>query len=160
MRLLRWLFGRNRRDIFRYWNGVQWLYADPLYLLRDLEDAGEWQGLIQKAVTALSVDPNKLSPALRAQVADKAGLVGELAEVVRDSFQVPPVGVGDDPRGLTDLECVHLLADFLVWCTKAGRDFRPLLNLPARPANSPEDSDTGEYAVSTSIDTSSDGSSP
>lgn len=157
MKLLRWLWPR-RRDIFAFWDGTRKRYADPLILLQALEEAG-WEETIGAAMAATEVDKSKLSPVLRAQVEDKARLVGDLAATARAVFGVSMV----DPEtgaGLTQLECVGLLTDFLAWCADAGRDFRPLANLPARPANSPDDSDTGEYVVSTLIDTSSDENGP
>lgn len=151
--LRRLMGGRSaRREIFRYFDGQAYRYADPLLVLQALDATEDWQELIQAAIISTSVDPAKLSPVLRAQVEDKSKLIGDLAGVVREVFGLKVLG---PDGGLTQLECVDLLSDFLAWCASTSRDYRPLLNLPARPATSPEDTDTGEYVVSTSTATSS-----
>lgn len=144
-----------RREIFRYHDGLQTRYADPLRLLGALDERGDWRAYVQRAVLSVDVDPTKLSPVLAAQVADKPRLVRDIAAVVQEVFGVTALGTDTKgkPAGLTDLECVGILTDFMNWCAATSEHYRPLANSPARPAPFPADSDTGEYAACTSTDT-------
>lgn len=146
----------TRRAIFAFHDGRGQRYADPMKVLAALDSRGDWQALVQAAVTSAAVDTAQLSPSLARQVGDKPKLMADLAKVVQDVFEVhslwtPPGGNG--PAGLTDLECVGVLTDFLTWCAKLGADYRPLASLPARPADSTSSEDTGEWSDSTSTAT-------
>ena len=159
MRLFRWLAGwlwpQVRREIFAFHDGRRTVHADPLRLLQRMDERGEWRDFAQRVLAATGVDRAKLSPELAAQASDTPRMVSDLAAVVRDVFGVKPVGTGPDglPEGLTDVECVAVLSDFLVWCADTSEAYRPLALSPARPAPSPADADTGEFAACTSTAT-------
>lgn len=145
----------KKREIFRFFDGREQKYADPLRLLGQLDNYPEWRDYVQAAVVSVTVDAAKLSPQLAAQVADKPKLIGNIAAIAQEVFDVKPLGTGPDgkPVGLTDVECVGLLSDFMLWCAATSEAYRPLANWPARPATSPAESDTAPSSASTSTAT-------
>ncbi|HYE79571.1 MAG TPA: hypothetical protein VEI97_16410 [bacterium] len=149
-RVLGW-FRPHPRDIFPYWDGTRRRYADPIAVHRAMEEKDkDWHGLLSALVTAQQMEGRAdLSPAIRAQMGDQTGIVGELAELVRKAFGVAPLGADrrGRPAGLTDLECLDLMTGFLTWLKNAEADYLPLLNSPsASPSDSAED-DTGDWTT-------------
>lgn len=133
-----WFSPSARRSIFGYHNGQRRCWADPLVVLRTLDKHAEWQTLVRQITTAGQVDHSQLSPELLAQVRSTPDMMGELATVIREAFHVSELISASTPLGLTDVECVTLLAKFLAWCSGVGEEFRPFLKSLARPAPTPE----------------------
>ncbi|HYE77921.1 MAG TPA: hypothetical protein VEI97_08045 [bacterium] len=162
MRLWSWvrgLFRRPARDIFPYWDGTRRRWADPIAVHRAMEEKDkDWHGLLSALVTAQQMEGRAdLSPAIRAQMGDQTGIVGELAGLVRAAFGVPPLGADGRgrPVGLTDLECLDLLTEFLVWLRDVEADHFPLLNSPSAPPSRSAADDTGEWTTGPSLPSTS-----
>jgi hypothetical protein len=88
-----WLFNRQRY-VYRFWDGSRTRVADPLACYRDLMAHEDFR-----------IDDLKML-SIPALMPDKAKT---LAKAYRDVFKVKQVEDG----GLTDVECVHNLQDFL-----------------------------------------------
>lgn len=88
-----WLFNRQRY-VYRFWDGARTRVADPLACYRDLMAHEEFRIDDLKLLSIPSFMPEKART---------------LAKAYRDVFKVKQVEDG----GLTDVECVHNLQDFL-----------------------------------------------
>ena len=88
-----WLFNRQRY-VYRFWDGSRTRVADPLACYRDLLAHEEFRMDDLKLLSSPSLMPDKAKT---------------LAKAYRDVFKVKQVEDG----GLTDVECVHNLQDFL-----------------------------------------------
>lgn len=88
-----WLFNRQRY-VYRFWDGSRTRVADPLASYRDLMAHEDFR-----------IDDMRML-SIPALMPDKAK---SLANAYRDVFKVKQVEDG----GLTDVECVHNLQDFL-----------------------------------------------
>lgn len=88
-----WLFNRQRY-VYRFWDGSRTRVADPLAMYRDLLAHEEFRIDDLKLLSVPALMPEKCRT---------------LAKAYRDVFKVGMVEDG----GLTDVECVHNLQDFL-----------------------------------------------
>lgn len=92
-------FQQRRRLIFKYWDGRRTRYADPIVLLRNLEDHPEFN---------IDVDPTLAL----SSVGDREA--GErTVSAVRAAFGIFPFVDVHSFDGLTELECVALYVEFM-----------------------------------------------
>jgi glutamate/tyrosine decarboxylase-like PLP-dependent enzyme len=103
-RLPRPFKAKDRRSIFRYWNGKKWTFADPIAVLRSINNDPDF-----------SYDKHWLA-AVHGNVDD----VGIVAKAVYQAFNATPLD--DKSNGLTEAECVNLLADFLYYCEEVKKN--------------------------------------
>lgn len=132
---LRRLGLRAGRAVFRYWDGSARRVGDPVYLERALRQrAGErWPTLVE-LVHKASLDPAKHSGPVVAMARQKGEeAFVSLVDVVRHVFGVKPI----DQGGLTEAECLDLLAEFVVTVGRLVEAARPF----SRPAWSGPPSD-------------------
>jgi hypothetical protein len=148
---LRRLMGRERR-IFRYFDGREYRWADPLVIHRSLARAGDWFALIGSLKAASQFGADRLGPELAAKALNTDAVIEELAGIVRTAFEIEPVHTaGGRPAGLSDFECLELLTAFVGWLKDVEAENLPLSKRPsASPASHPADSDTGEWSLSPS----------
>jgi hypothetical protein len=130
--LLGWL-RRPRRDIFPYYDGHRRRWADPIALNRELDKAGgeHWAAHLDVLSISSKVDELKLDPNMqRAQARAFDESTQDLVRIIRTAFALPAF---DSHRGigLTEAECIDLLAAYLNWMAQAESDARPL------PSSSP-----------------------
>lgn len=110
-RLLGRLFA-TPREIYEFWDGRRWRRVDPLVVCRALQSH------------------ERFNPERHPDLVDEGDEEATVITVgaVRDVFGLP---VYDGKRGLTESECLSLLADFWHWCG----DLKKKRN---RPQTSPE----------------------
>lgn len=134
------------RGIFSYFDGSRAVYADPLVLQRKLDEHGgdNWTGLLSLLKLAEAVDPAKVGEAIAKQNAKTSKDAAEqLVELVRKVFAVSPFVVQgqDEFSGLTDMECLDLLGQYLLWMHEVAAEARPSSSSSSPsesiPANSP-----------------------
>ncbi len=89
----KWVYDRQRY-VYRFWDGSRTRVADPLASWRDLIAHEDYRMDDLRLLSIPSLMPDKAKT---------------LAKAYRDVFKVKPVEDG----GLTDVECVHNLQDFL-----------------------------------------------
>ena len=132
------------RRIFKYHDGWGWRWADPIVLQRELDKAGgdNWTAHLDILRLVCKQDASKLSPTLAAEQ-DKASdeAIEALAGIVRKAFRVQEVN--RDGYGLTEAECINLLAQFLTWMSEAEEDARPFPSSPGPTEPFPANSTTG-----------------
>ena len=103
------VFDERQRNIFRYWNGIAYVWGDPLQIYRRLLVAfGGDMG--PTYANAASEDPAISLPAL-----------GELADKVRDAFGMVPFDQATG-QGATESDCLDALAD---WSAHLGLKKKP-----------------------------------
>lgn len=154
---LRQFFARRRRAIFRYHDGLRTRFGDPSAHYRALLEHPRFDWAVHPLLIEVPI-PVGEDPA-RVKAAEKVSLeaLGITADAVREAFDVPPVAAG----GLTELECVRLLAayaDYLVAVKKniSGRQISPE---PMAPKSS-EPSTTSSRSASGSTPTASSAGAP
>jgi hypothetical protein len=130
-------FSNRSRRIFRYWNGTKWIWADPIVLQREIDKAGgdNWTANLDILRAATSFDSSKLGPALlkeQSKAVEEA--VAAIVGIVRKSFDAP--AIDSSGKGVTEAECVNMLAQFTNWMSEAEIDARPFRNSPP-PTDSP-----------------------
>ncbi len=115
----------NRQSIYRYWDGLKWSFADPIAVLRTINNDPDF-----------SFDKHWLA-AVQGNVND----VGIVAKAVYRAFNALPLdGKGN---GLTEAECVNLLADFLYYCEEVKKNIStPQTTTPSTDATKPEEATT------------------
>lgn len=148
-RLIRWLLSffvkRNERLIFRFFDGSEYRYIDPLEVFRVLE-ACKYESILNRlSIFAQGVSIE--SDTLKKQLGDPMTISAELADVARKAFGVAKVSSqGGKVTGLSDLECCDLLTEFIGWSGDLMEEFRPFLKWPiSSPDGSERLEDTGEY---------------
>jgi hypothetical protein len=156
-----WLFGRARgRLIFRYHDGMRKRRADPIVIDRALKAACPDLDSLTVLLKPLPADlPGGLPEMFRKQAeanAEKA--LATIVAAVRAAFGVKPLG--DDGSGLTEGECLDLLADFREFVNDLAEAARPLPSPPASSEPRPADSTTGASAACTSSAPTSTDASP
>lgn len=122
---------RRRRSIFRYWDGARNRFADPMAIYRALQQHPRFNWDVHPAL----IDCGDL---------DALALT---AEAVRTAFGIAPV----EQDGLTEAECVTLLAAFVGYLEALKKNGSPTPTLPApsEPAPStPATPDTSEPSAS------------
>lgn len=138
----KWVHDRNRY-VYRFWDGSRTRVADPLASWRDLEAHEDFRMDDLKLLTIPSLMPEKCR---------------SLAKAYRDVFKVKPVEEG----GLTEVECVHNLQDYLGTAyiqKKSGVTPQPSPTSTDTPLskNSADQTSTGDGldSTSTAIDSQS-----
>ena len=92
--------------LFRYWDGVRFVRADPFVLMRRLLTSGEF-------------DPD--SDLKKLELPDPKLVVKTLENIssaVRNIFDIPQFQDG----GLSELECVNLLKTFIEWADQLKKN--------------------------------------
>lgn len=98
-----WFYSRvlNRhRLLFRYWNGSRFICEDPFVLFRKLLNTQDFDLSSDLKAVQLIPDPKII-----------VRKIEHIARGVREIFQIPDLSAG----GLSELECVQLLLEFLRW---------------------------------------------
>jgi hypothetical protein len=135
---------RSRREIFRFWDGSKWRWADPIALNRELDKAGgeHWAAHLDVLSISFRIDELKLDPNMqRNQATALDESTQDLVRIIRTAFALPAF----DPRsglGLTEAECIDLLAGYLHWMAQAESDARPLPSSPPPTGPCPANSTT------------------
>lgn len=134
--MIRWLkrlfgFGQPwsnaERSIYRYWNGKEWIWADPLEIQRKLTEVGgdDWQEWFTPIRMAWSL-PSSTGAAMRKLAAkESAFAVRKLVEMTRKVFDLiylhPKTGVG-----LIDSEVLEILYDYMAFIAELVSEVGPL----------------------------------
>ncbi len=140
-------FSPSERAIFAYHDGTRKRWADPLEIQRELKKQGgdNWMESIPALSRGGGIAASKLSPELRKAVEDGyAASLDKLTKMVRSVFGLPMFGtsINGKPVGLTDIECIDLLSDFLLWLSTLEQEYRPFVNPPTvAPVLSEEEAD-------------------
>lgn len=130
----------ERRDIFRYWDGTRWRYADPLTA---------WAQLWSDPACNLK---DTLPGAMRGDLEDAA----EIAALSRRVFKLDTF---DGTSGATQLEALDVLYELLAFMgnLKKKREPSATTSAPTDSISSPETSTTPRAADSSSNQTESTG---
>lgn len=166
--MLRWLSAalqrakslfRSKRDIFKFWDGRKWRYADPIVLDRKLNAAcPEWQDVITFLRIPEVASPVPMPEHVLADARVKqAGAIMKLADVVCAVFDVAPLDVIGN--GMTEAARLLLLAKFLNFCNAIREEAVPLQTSSEQPATSAR-STTAPSVASTSTESVSASSTP
>ena len=129
--LKRLFTGRMERKIFRFHDGRQWRYVDPLVVQRDLDSNGGegWPSLLGQLDQSFMADlPVSETLTKIAQDASFAA-AKQLIDLTRKTFDVEPLS-DNGTKGLTDTECLELLGSYMLWMQQAEADARPLQSSP------------------------------
>ena len=134
--MFNWLKKRlalRRRNIFGYFDGQRWRYADPVVLDRYLaNECPNWKTLI----TFLTIPDMKLPENLmKNAIADQANALKSLVETARKIFKLNPLD--ESGHGLTESESISVFADFVSYTGRLVDDASFLLNSPAPAAAFP-----------------------
>jgi hypothetical protein len=134
---LRSLLGLSGRDriVFRYFNGSRVVGADPLRLKAALDAAcPQWAAKCEQlgAVERTSRSGLPLSPGIVAeQLRQREALTADLIGGARKAFGLADYSeAGGKASGVTDLEALDVLAEFLGWVADVMEDTRPLASPP------------------------------
>lgn len=116
----------RERAIYRYFNGVREVAVDPLRVQRELA-----------AVPDLDLETDAKLAGLATPNPESAKSFDRLVEAVRKVFQVQPLS--EDGIGLTDAECVELLASFALYIADVKKKAQACLTSapPTEPTSSP-----------------------
>jgi hypothetical protein len=128
-RIRDWFFGRvlNRhRLLYRYWDGSRFVSEDPFVLLRKLTNSQDFDPDNDLKLLQIKTDPKMVIRKIE-----------HVAEGVRKIFGVPELKDG----GLTELENVNLLIQFLRWMDDVKKNGATNQISAGSTANPPE---TGE----------------
>ncbi len=115
------------RFVFRYWNGSNRVFGDPMELYRALQSHPDY---------------SESNLSLLGQEAIQNQIIGELATVVRDVFKIPQLAEG----GLTELECVQVLGEFIAYC---GFQKKSGVQMPTSPETTEPSSQSSVPETST-----------
>jgi hypothetical protein len=151
-----WAAPRRRgRDVFRYWDGAHRVGGDPLKLRAALDAAcADWPQVVEELRSAERIAASGLTVA--------GGLAGELdrkrdrchAKLIaaaRRAFALAEyVEVDGRAAGLTDVEALDVLADYLVWVGEVMEDTRPLASPPPSTGSAAAPSPAGSGSASPS----------
>lgn len=159
MRLFGWFrkAPAHVRGLYEYHDGRRRRVADPVEVDALLRQHGgdAWGNLLSILQAAdRSTATGKLAGLVAAQQ-DEA--VRTLADLARKAFGLDPLG--PDGSGVSTAEALNVLAGYLSFLADLKERYSFLPTLPARPATSPKDQDTGEWLASgsTSPDSGSGG---
>lgn len=150
---------RETRKIFAFHDGKRRRWIDPLVVVRDLDRLGgkEWGSLFTVASVPLGDLFGKMPAEAQAIATREANdATAELAALVRNVFKVSPLDdTGCRPDGLTEAECLNLLAEFIAFLSNLAEEARPTVSLPlpfqeSRPASSTTESSAGSTVTGTS----------
>jgi len=149
LKWLRRLLGKDdplKRGLFVYYDGKAVRVGDPLELdaLFKKHGGDEWPNWL--AVLSATNQPIKDEKFAKIAAVQRGEAVTKLVELARLVFGIASAASG----GLSGSECLGVLAKYLVFLADLQERFRPLPNLPARPASSPKVPDMGESSPATS----------
>lgn len=135
----KWL--RGRKQIFQFWDGTAWRYADPMVIVRGLQDHPTFNWDRDPALVA---------------VGDLSALK-VCADAVRDVFGVLPFD-GGTGVGLTEGECLALLGEFSSYLgtVKKNGNPPPMPSEPTEPESSVTATEPTTNATSDSTSTNTD----
>lgn len=164
-RLWTWLlpkrggFSERERAIFKYWTGSAYRWADPFEIQRALEKHGGkgWMSMLRGLDAGGGIKLEKMSEPVRTAVVESFHhAVKQVADLVRLSFHVQPIGsisAGSKVAvtGLTDSECVDLLASYLDFLADLEDEFRPLLLPPMEEPAPPSEGDDSTIEQSSGL---------
>lgn len=97
--LKNWLFRRilnNHRMLFRYWNGIRYVSADPFVITRAMLNTTTFD--VENDLKKINIPDARVI----------SSTIEVIAKGVREIFSIPPFEKG----GLTELECISLLFSF------------------------------------------------
>jgi hypothetical protein len=123
---VRSLFGKkDKRKIFRYWDGSRYAHADPIKIDKDLRKIGgdDWM----EHTKILDKDTSKvpMSDDLRAKVNKEIEeSVDFIVDLSRKTFSLP--GLSPDGGGLTDNEAIDVLVQYFNFLNECEESVRPL----------------------------------
>lgn len=106
------MFSLENRSIYKYHNGTKYVLADPLAIYRTLASFPDIDLDRDLKVLGLAFRPNPATdPGLEKEI---VGTFGRLIGAIRQAFKVSEFQVQEDgtPIGLTEEECMLLLADY------------------------------------------------
>lgn len=141
-RVLAKFLRKPRRQIYRYWNGVKWITADPLELWFRLREAPfDWDRALEEA-----------DAGGRAEIDRLIDHIGKSFETARYD--------GRTKRGLTLLEHVDLLQEFMGYLDrlKKMRESGPMESQPSAPGASSLPPETSAAPMSSTSASGSSGS--
>ncbi len=138
------LYSQNERQIFRYFNGTRTIAADPLVLSRELArqcpDLDKIVLLLKLPESAAGIPENLARQALDHR--DRA--LVQLVRVTRSVFRI--ADFDQDGAGLTERECLALLASYQEFVTQVQEDALPLAIGPG-DTGSPAQSITAPFSA-------------
>ena len=156
-RWLKSLIGTNRQ-IFHYFDGHQWRYADPIVIDRAMSEALPGWGKILKLLQIPEVEGG-IPPELAGKTIEtQTESLKKIEAMVRKAFEVEPIG--KDGRGLSVIGCLDLLNNFIAYGGELVDAAGPLSQSPGHSEASPAGPASANSADSTSPDTKSPPLSP
>lgn len=139
----------DERGLFRYYNGVRWRVVCPITAWNCLFRSQTFS--FEKHIPMLQIAEERLEAAQAT------------AEAVREAFDIPDLNDG----GLSTLQCVTLLNDFLAWMEVQKKNSNPTPISPTptiapslEPSPPPNAWDSGLTAIERSNASAPDSSTP
>ncbi len=158
--LRRWRM-RRAREIFVYWDGLRWRYADPIRLDKKLvEICPEWKDAVSVLFSKLDQLPLEIAPIEQRQIAlkRKQSAVELLTKKSVELFDLKELD--DNGHGLTQDKCLMVLADFVAFANELVEEARPFPNSLEFAGPSPAESATGPLPDVILPETTSEPDSP
>lgn len=148
----RQLFSPAERAIFAYFNGLRTVRADPVVLERRLAATCPDLHKLCALLDLPSADiPGGVPSSMMARAAaDQAKAIERLAVAVREAFGCPPLD--ESGKGLTESECLTLLAEYQDFVADLIEDGAPFPIGPGLTGSSPAQSATEPLPPSGSAD--------
>lgn len=118
---------QRRRLIFSFHDGAAAACADPLAVLRLLEQHGgeNWTDLVRRVDQLRKPAPAEAGPEIAAgRRKQRDAAAADLAALARKVFELKPLG--RDGSGLADTEAIGVLVDFLDFLGGLAEATRPL----------------------------------
>lgn len=155
----------GERVVFRYHDGTARVGADPLRLRAGLDAAfPEWAAAVGQVleVEAAAGSGLPLGEKIEADLERRREeLTGKLIAAVRAAFAVPEFReVRGRRSGLTDLECIDLLCDYLDWVSDLMEETRSFRTTPPSTGSAASPVVPVPFAASPSTRTASTPSEP
>ena len=122
------------RVVFRYFDGREDVHADPLLILRKLEEHGgpNWKETVQTAgrtEAAFDIEPPDVAKERQKR---KDALLADVADMTRKAFGLSPMDKSGE--GLTEAEQIGVLSQYLEYVGGLAKEAAPFSNSP--PAGS------------------------
>lgn len=137
------------REIFSYRDGTRQRWADPLVIQRELDKQGgpNWSALSLVVTVPAGEMFSKMPAEAQVQAVKESNeATDELAKLARAVFGCQALSdANGKPEGLTDSECLMLLARFIAFLADLEAAARPLSRspLPSPAPSKSTDSHTG-----------------
>jgi len=135
-RLKSWFRRKTNRLIFKYRAGNESRAADPLAVLRILESTGgaDWPTLVQQTERLCKMPDDMEARLLKTDGKDdpakwlerskkRSAATAALVEMSRKAFELEPMNCRGE--GVTDLEAIGILSEFLVFTGGLAEEARP-----------------------------------